>query len=105
MVHFLTLKGKTATEIHKELVQTYEENCIDVSNMQRKKRDFENNCHVSLEEEQSKQPTDSFTVDNIHHVCEILKFDRSFTLNQIVVCMPSVRCGWSTIYIIICDVL
>ncbi len=81
-------------EIHRELVQMNEEDCIDVSNVRRWKRDFENNLHVSPEDKWcSGQPADSLTVDNMCHVCEILETDDRFTLNEIVVCMLSVECG------------
>ncbi len=45
---FLTTKR---TAIRKELVQTCGENCIDVSNVWRWKRDFENNHHISVKDE------------------------------------------------------
>ncbi len=33
VILFLTMKGKTVGEIHRELVQMYGENCIDDSNV------------------------------------------------------------------------
>ncbi len=82
---FSTCKGEDA-EIHRALEQTYEKNCIDISNVQRWKRNFENNHCISLVDERlSGQPSDCLTVDNICHVCEILKADDHSTLDKIVV--------------------
>ncbi len=94
-----------AAEIHRELVQTYGENCIDVSNVRGWKKDFENN-RVLLEDERcSKRLADSLTVDNIRRVHEVLKVDSHFTHDEIVLHLPPLRCGWSTIHIIIHNVL
>ncbi len=69
LICFLTGEGNTAAEIHRELVQMYRENCIDVSILRRWKRDVKNKCYVvSLEDEQcSWRPADSLTADNIYH--------------------------------------
>ncbi len=84
VIRFLLVK--MATEIHRELVQMFGENCINVSNVRKWKRDFENNHRVSLADEwHSRWPVDGLTVDNIHCVCEILKADDHFTLVKIVV--------------------
>ncbi len=80
-------------EIHRKLVQTYGEKCIDVLNVRRWKRDFENNGHVLLDEWHSGSPAGSLTVDDIQRVCEIFKADDHFTLNEIIACMPPIRCG------------
>ncbi len=70
---FPNCKGKDAIETHRGLLQTYGEKCIDVLNVQRWKRDFENNHRVSLQDEcHSRVLADCLSVDNI-------------------------GCGWSTI--------
>ncbi len=88
VICFLTAKEKVVAEIHRELMQTYGENCIDVSNMQRWKRDFENkHCVLLDDEELSMWLMDSLTVDNIHHAHEILKAENHLTL-KIAAHMP-----------------
>ncbi len=95
VIHFLTAKGRKVAEIHRELVQTYGENCIGVPNVGRWWSDFENNRCVSLEDEWcSSWLVDSLIVDNIRRVCEILETDDCFTLDEIVVCILPLRCGW-----------
>ncbi len=98
VIRFLTATGNMTTEIHRELVQIYGENCINVSNVRRRKRDFENNCCVSLDEWCSGQLIDSLTIDNICRMCEILEADDCFTLDKIIVCMPPAGRRWSTIH-------
>ncbi len=108
MICFLTAKWKTVAEIHRVLVQKYEygENCIDVSNVRRWKRDFENNHCVLLENKQHiGWLANSFPIDNICHVRKILKTDDCFTVAEIIAHMPPVGCGWSTIHTIIHDLL
>ncbi len=99
---FLTAEGKTVVLIYRESVQMHGENCINVSNVQRWKKDFENNCCVSLEDEwDSKQLALSLTVDYICRVCESLEAYDRFTRDKIVACMPPVGCGWPTMRTII----
>ncbi len=82
MIHFLTTKLRTTAEIHRELVQMYEKNCIDVLNVQRWKKDFENNHCVSLEDEQySGWRTECLTIDNNCRMCESFKAYNCFTLD------------------------
>ncbi len=88
-------------EIHRELVQIYGNNCIDVSNVRRWKRDFENN----EDELHYGWPADSWTADNICCTREILQADNCFTLDEIVALMLPVGCGWSTTHTIIHEVL
>ncbi len=102
VIHFLTTKGKMVVEIHKEVAQMYE-NFINVSNVGRWKRDFENNLRVSLDEWRNGSPADSLAVDNICPACEILKADNCFTLDKIVAHMLPLRCDWSIIQTIIHD--
>ncbi len=62
-------------EIRRESVQTYGEGCIDVSNVQRcfhlctfETRDFENNCHLSLEHKLVMQQMASRHFDYRQHL-------------------------------------
>ncbi len=106
VIHFLTEKGKTAAEIHRELVQMYGEICINASNVRRKKQDSENYYRVLLEnEQQTGWQADSLTVHNICCNCEMFAADDRFSLNKTVAQMISVGCGWSTIHTIIHNVL
>ncbi len=92
---FLAANWKTVTETHRELVQMYGENSINVSNKRRWKRDLENNRRFSLEDEWcSGWPSDSLTIDNICCVHEILKANDYFELDKVVAHMPPVECGW-----------
>ncbi len=69
---FLTVKEKT-TEIHRELIRIYGENCVDVSNMWRWKRDFENSHSVLLEDEQhSGWLAETLTVDKFSKLTIVL---------------------------------
>ncbi len=80
VIYSLTVMGKIVTEIHRQLVQTYGENCIDV---RRWMRDFENNRRISLKDEWcNRQPADSLTVDSSYCVRDILKANNRFILEM-----------------------
>ncbi len=101
MIRFLTVKGKTAAEIHRELVHMPGKNCTYILNVRRWRRNFENNHGVSLKDEWCNgHLVDSLVVDNICCAHEILKADDCFTLDKIVERMLLVECGWSTICIL-----
>ncbi len=104
VTRFLFVRGEKAATIHRQLVETYGEGCVDESTVRRWVQAFREGRTNLADEHRIGRPRDSVTNENIERVRELLCEDARFTLDELAYRMPT-DCSRTSISRIIHDEL
>ena len=88
-IRFFTLKGKNATEIHRELVAVYGEKCMSLQMVRSWRKKFAEGRTNVHDAQRSGRPSTARTQDIVVIVENIIAKNRRFTLDDILDNLPA----------------